>query len=177
MGQLVRAAPFGGINDYIDCGNDSSLNITDEITVSAWAKFNVKNNYNTLVSKWKTSLDRTWNLRLDGSIDQKISLTIKSGGVNFVATGNIAPINQYIHFIGTYDGEIIRIYENGNETGNNPSPSGLMDSDGTAKIIIAGKELGDYFNGDIDDIRIYNRALSTDEISLLYNSYRSGVRI
>ena len=37
-GKFGEALEFNGVSDYVDCGNDASLNITDEITVAAWIK-------------------------------------------------------------------------------------------------------------------------------------------
>ena len=42
---------FDGVDDYIDCGKNSSLNITDKITISAWIKLNKKTDYQSIVRK------------------------------------------------------------------------------------------------------------------------------
>jgi hypothetical protein len=78
---------------------------------------------------------------------------------------------MWIHLAGTYDGMKWRLYRNGEEIGTNTSAVGaiLVDADWA----IGGKAPGDpsyperFFHGQIDEVRVYNRALGTSEIRLL----------
>jgi hypothetical protein len=76
-------------------------------------------------------------------------------------------MNIWYNVIGTYDGIYMRLYLDGvfyNITG----VSGLLGSN-YENLLIGSCYEGYYFNGKIDDIRIYNRALNETEIQQLYN--------
>ena len=175
MGQLLRAAPFNGIDDYVDCGNDSSLDITEAITVSAWVKPIAATAWDSMVAKH--SADEGFYLLFD-ILGQKVIFVVKVGGASKTAYSNAAiPIDSWTHLVGSYDNSRVRIYVNGIEQSDGTDISGNINT--TTNNLIIGRNYNstEYFNGGIADARVYNRALSTDEISLLYNSYRSGVRI
>src|SRR3990167_464828 len=84
------------------------------------------------------------------------------------ASGNtILNANQWYHVVGTYDGNNTRFYLNGVEDATPASGSGNM-TNNSANLEIGRRDDGYYFPGKIDDVRIYNRALSGDEIKRLY---------
>ncbi|HOI04987.1 MAG TPA: LamG domain-containing protein, partial [Candidatus Woesebacteria bacterium] len=77
-------------------------------------------------------------------------------------------LNRWYHFVGTYDGANIKIYKDGKLVGTTPATGNLAVSDVTAKIgTYQGTNYN--FNGQIDDVRIYNYALTQEQIKLLYN--------
>jgi hypothetical protein len=52
-GKVGEALEFDGVDDYVNCGNDSSLDFTSEITLEAWAKPVITNaNWPTVMAKW-----------------------------------------------------------------------------------------------------------------------------
>src|SRR5260221_12154036 len=72
-------------------------------------------------------------------------------------------IGAWTHLAITYDGAMIRLYVDGAETANSPVTSPLTSS--TAPLRIGGDAVyGQFFNGTIDEVRVYARALSADEI-------------
>ncbi len=89
--------------------------------------------------------------------------------LGYVSTAPISIIgNNWIFLAGTYDGQSMKIYTNGVLSGQ-AAFSGIIATNNEPLGI--GKNLdddSDYFNGSIDDVRIYNRALSQDEISRIY---------
>jgi len=87
--------------------------------------------------------------------------------------GGIAPLNQWVHLTGTYDGAVARLYVNGVEVYAVPH-TGTLRTETTNPLIIGGNvndasgNPSDLFAGRIDDVRLYGRALSTAEIQALY---------
>jgi hypothetical protein len=76
------------------------------------------------------------------------------------------PLNQWVHFVGTYDGTVFKSYQDGVfKATSSTIPSSAFNN--TANLIIGAGQYH-FGSGKIDDIRIYNRALSGSEVSQLY---------
>lgn len=73
---------------------------------------------------------------------------------------------QWTHIAGVFDGQTIKIYINGILT-QGPNISGEFK--GFEQDLILGNNNSDYWSGSIDELRIYNRALSEEEVTMLYN--------
>ncbi|HPK08503.1 MAG TPA: DUF2341 domain-containing protein [Candidatus Woesebacteria bacterium] len=159
---------FDGTDDYIDLGNGSGIrDFTDQITVSAWAKYNAYGgggqSYSVIAVKGSP-----WTFLLE-NYSRKIRFRVTVGGLDKNATDSqVHELNRWYHFVGTYDGANIKIYKDGKLVGTTPATGNLAVSDVTAKIgTYQGTNYN--FNGQIDDVRIYNYALTQEQIKLLYN--------
>jgi len=166
-GKFGKALGFDGVDDYVDCGNDESLNITDEITIVAWVKPVSFSTYNFIAKKYEayTILFYKSKLRFD----------IKDGGQwRWDTSNDYAPpggfqLGQWYFVAGTYDGSVIKLYLNGDYVAHTDYTG---DIDATAKNLYIGANTTTppthFFDGLIDEVRIYNRALSKNEIKMLY---------
>ena len=156
---------FDGSDDYIEAPNSSSLDITgDNITMSAWVYLNAQpsNNKDMVLNKENeyelavnTSGHITWAIRRNGNwswIDTGVS--ISTGAWNLIMV--------------TYDGEEVKTFKNGS-LGHTYSLSGELDStDKPFTVGWRGSKGESPWNGKLDDVRIYDRPLSTPEIKALY---------
>jgi hydrogenase maturation factor HypE len=91
-------------------------------------------------------------------------MTIALGGVDqsASATASLA-LNTWTHLAATYDGTTVRLFVNGVQAGTRAVSGSLAASTGALRI--GGNAVwGEYFSGRIDEVRIYNRALSAAEI-------------
>jgi hypothetical protein len=159
---------FDGTDDYIDLGNDSGIrDFADQITVSAWAKYNAYGGGGQSYSVIAVKGD-PWTFLLE-NYSSKIRFRVTVGGLDKNATDSqVHELNRWYHFVGTYDGANIKIYKDGKLVGTTPATGNLAVSDVTAKIgTYQGTNYN--FNGQIDDVRIYNYALTQEQIKLLYN--------
>jgi len=104
---------------------------------------------------------------------------VYSIGQGTTAYSDTAVSTQYVHICGVYDGSTTKIYVNGNQEGSD-SAAITIDIEDFPLLIgaSAGSSQGgysgsgeDYFKGAIDEVRIYNRALSSDEVLIIYNNY------
>jgi hypothetical protein len=163
---------FDGISDYVDLGSGSTLQVTGSMTVSAWinpAAFPYDDA--AIVSKRDAN---EVGYQLDTTIDTGprtigFKLTNISGGHMFRYGASVLPTNQWYHVAGVYDAaaQTLTVYLNGQvDNGVLVGPVTSSQEDSALHTNI-GKRAGNggfEFNGVIDEVRIYNRALSASEI-------------
>jgi len=180
VGQVGQALNFDGVNDYVDAGNQPSLRISGSFTVSAWANwkaFNVGGTDEGIISKSGGFVsDVAWRLR--GSEDctnEAINLQVSGNGSTLAhrCGATTLSLNTWYHVVGVYNAstQTIDVYlngvlDNGNLSGTVPASIYNSSSD----VIIGRYWLTDdcLFPGLIDEVRIYNYALSTSTIQQLY---------
>lgn len=169
-GKAGLAINFDGTDDYT---NLPSVNPTSAITVSAWIKSALSSGYSgvyQIVSKYSAYILGTGSA---GGKNMCFIIYTTTWQYNPCYTVN-DPQNWH-HFVGTYDSSTgdRKIYVDGVLQGTATSTGSIAND--TGPIHIAHREgvaVGtDHFNGSVDDVRIYNRALSADEVKRLYESY------
>ncbi|MGH1404827.1 MAG: LamG domain-containing protein [Alphaproteobacteria bacterium] len=173
-GAIGTALQFDGSNDNIDAGNDPSINgITGNITVSVWVKADTLGDNKSILSNSRDCCGTYNGFELDRRSTGAYRFTLWNGTSRSISTPVIAVTDRWQHIVGTYDGAQIRIYVDGTEE-NSVSYSGGIGSPASFNFKIG--ELGYLPNvwawdGAIDDVRIYNRALTSTDVDALYHSY------
>ena len=166
-GRINNALSLDGINEFVDAANPTSLQITGRLTVSAW--INTKTGDGVPVSKYNFSNNtRSWRLYVTPT--NILAFTVSSDGVaaQDLQSPTSISLNTWQYITATYDGARITLYINGTSVASTPYTAGLFNS--SAHVIVGDNANGgNPFNGQIDDVRIYNRALSATEVSALYN--------
>ncbi|QJE97570.1 PQQ-dependent sugar dehydrogenase [Luteolibacter luteus] len=142
-------------------GNHASLNLTDAITISAWAKALDWDGNRRIVQKGNT--DNQYRLLAEGG---KLVWHLANVG-RLEAT--LPETNQWFHIAATYEGTMMRLYVNGSEVLSQEAGGEIGTSNNALNIgtKTTNAPEGDHFHGDLDDVRIYARALAADEIALL----------
>jgi hypothetical protein len=160
-GDADQAYHFNG-NSYIGVADSDSLDIESALTLAAWIRPDREDGGWMVVQKNDLEHGGTlYNLDIQpGSVS--CSLRIAGGGTSSENATGTTPIavGEWQHIAATWDGETIRVYYNGQLDGERPFPQTLATGDGELWI---GRYYG-AFDGDIDEVRIYNRALSAAEI-------------
>jgi hypothetical protein len=99
----------------------------------------------------------------DDSSSNPPYVIIYIGGHRWVNGTAALPVNTWSHVAGTYDGTTLRLYVNGTQVTSKAVTGSIVSSTGPLRI--GGNSIwGEYFRGRIDEVRIYNRALSAPEI-------------
>ena len=172
-GKSGNAGSFDGSDDNIRIADASSLRPTN-ITVTAWVYArNTVDQY--IISKGKTSGD-SYNFAINvfgGS--GKVSWNSYNGSWVSIISSSTIPTNQWVHLAGTYDSSAqqMKFYINGVQEGS-PASLSSIDYTGTTSLRIGSRSLWNdtatnYFNGFIDDVRIYNYARTPAQIAWDYN--------
>ncbi|KXK09361.1 MAG: hypothetical protein UZ20_WS6002000576 [candidate division WS6 bacterium OLB21] len=170
LGQFANARRFNGTSSYIEIGNSANLNPTTEITIETWIKWNINPasgaQWAQIINK---NVDNQYQIQHNYN-NSTFEFAIRTNVNRRYVLGTTVPQQGiWYHVVGTYNGSSMRIYVNGNLE-NTISLTGTIQSS-TTPLRIGSRTSGDrFFNGDIDEVAIYNRALTGTEISSRYNS-------
>ena len=159
---------FNGIDDAISVGD-----LTDgwnQLTVSAWFNSNVEGDQNAIVSEYQTAGDRNFQITIRDTDEIAYIICSSDNTCSIITTVN-SPIstNTWYHASLTYDGTTAIAYLNGEVVGTDTVASGALDTT-SQPFQIGRRGTVQYFDGSIDEVRVYNRALTQAEITALYNS-------
>ena len=159
-GYIGNAAEFNGSSSYIDTGISS---LGPNFSVSLWIN-EVSLDSGGYFGNWNatSSDDMFWRTNTDGSI--RISF---DGGPtqSFGSAGDIT-VNNWHHIVVTFNNGTINVYADGNSKGSTTTPNTVFNSG--ANFYIGDDNSGTFFNGKIDQVRIFNKALSSSEVTTLY---------
>ncbi len=173
-GKLAQALSFNGTSQYVSVPYSASL-APPVVSVSAWAYYNsVPGNSDIVVRPYRasgwTSPYVSYNIHGSGG-GGWVLWNVAVGGTLHQVPGPVISIHKWYHFVGTYDGTTLRFYVNGALYGTTPA-SGVIDYTGgnePTDIGGGGNANNQDFPGIIDDVRIYDRALSASDVKQLYN--------
>jgi len=164
---------FDGVDDYVNAGNDASLNITNAITVNVWVKFTQAQGDKYFASKidYGNNLNGDWGIKTDVATGTKASVGFNDGGWKIINGATVINDGKYHHVVGVISNGQIILYVDSNVEANGSIGNQITNSHNT---VIGGTDtsLSPSFNGSIDEVRIYNRALSAQEINLLFQRQR-----
>lgn len=181
-GNLNGAYQFDGTNDWINIGSTSDLEITGDITVSAWVKTpsswpSVYKDYQIYTRNTEyVSTIYGVNLYLNDPhlSSRRFGFILKTGsnswGNDFVTSSTSLQLNTWYFVVGVREGNLVKIYVNGNLEGTDVGSSSPINYGATPNASIGQKDnlSASWFKGVIDDVRIYKRALSASDIQTLY---------
>jgi YD repeat-containing protein len=176
-GLINNAINLNGSTQYATAADSSSLDPVNAFTACAWAYPTSVSNTMTIISKnysatrWETAGAYTsFLMRMDTGPDQ-VQVDVTTGGsTEHTLLYNYTPsANTWYYFCETYDGSTLKLYVNGSEV-DSGSVTGSIGYDGGAFVVGSDNSGSDYFQGKIDETGLWSRALSSSEISNLYNS-------
>jgi fibronectin type 3 domain-containing protein len=161
-GRFGRALSFDGLNDLVTVPDSNVLDLTPGMTVEAWVK-------PASIAGWRTVLlkERPGSLvyALYGSVDNgRPSTELFTGAMRETRGTSALPVGVWSHLAASYDGTTLRLYVNGTQVSSVAQSGALTNSAGALRIggnTVWGDE---YFSGLIDEVRVYERALSAAEI-------------
>ena len=163
-GKTGAALSFDGVNDRVNVNDSASVDLTGGMTLQAWV-------YPTALSGWRTVLlkERSGGLAYALYAHEDIptpAAYVRVGSVDVRVAGiSPLPLNTWTHLAATYDGAILRLYVNGQQVDSQARTGAIQVSTGLLRL--GGNAVwGEWFAGRIDDVRIYNRPLTANEIQV-----------
>jgi hypothetical protein len=167
---------FNGYS-YIKMSNSNSLNLSSGMTLSVWVKMDNATSNGFIISKWVgldgSSTMKSYGMRIDGT-HPRMFLTNTTGATYYSKTFTDLNLTEgtWYYLTATWDGTTMKMYLDGTPSGQTNTMTGTLPQTEIPTVIgtsfnVDGS-LMNSFDGSIDDVRIYNRALSEEEIGNLY---------
>ena len=179
------ALDFDGNDDTVDIPHSSDYKPTTAITVASWYKPTDHSNWGKIIcvpyasSGWSTPyFSYALSSTASTSGTPSFGIALDTGGNSGSATyrnidaGIIMNLNRWYHIVGTFDGTYLRIYVDGVQT-NSVAYTGIIDYPFNANTQIGGRgeySTGEYTEGHIASVSVYNTAKSAPEILALFNA-------
>jgi fibronectin type 3 domain-containing protein len=159
-GKFGKALQFNGTNAVVTIPDSASLHLTTAMTLEAWV------NPSSVVGAWKDVVYKgNDNYFLESSTSSTLpaaGATIGGNNLNAFASTSL-PTNMWTHLAETYDGATLRLYINGSQASSVTASGAIATS--TNPLQIGGDSIfGQFFAGLIDEVRIYNVALTPTQI-------------
>jgi hypothetical protein len=174
-GLASSAFSFDGNADFINCGNNSSVNISGSITISSWILANNFDNDHGIVSKMNTSGVCAYNLVTSSAFSISPLNKLRWDNSCDFLFSNAITSNNWIHVVVTFDNTNSekKIYINGLLSASNFTAQSSINLN-SDNLFIGAHQPSNVANwswdGKLDDIGIWNRVLTTCEIQDLYNA-------
>lgn len=172
---------FDGVDEYVQLGTDSSLDITSSLSVFFWVKGAANQLSKSPLSKWSGAGNlRTWLFLTPDPASGKMRVYVDEdgGGVRKVYETSMDVMDDTWHHIGfTYTGDTLTVYVDGAEdtSVNKIEDDTMTNLFSSAHETVMGRFSGGsgptgYFTGNLDEVSIWNKELTSSEVSELYNS-------
>ncbi len=169
-GKIGQAFKFDGVNYRVNIGSPASLSLTGDLTISAWINTKTVAAGNAvIIGNGNGAGNAQWDLEMNRTAG-KVGYVHAGGSAAMIVTCNTTlKINAWYHVVvvrtGSSSAWTINCYLNGASDGASTGTGTLVSNQ---TITIGTFQGAAFFNGLIDDVRVYNRALSPREVQMLY---------
>jgi len=174
-GEVGQAFSFNGVDGEISVADNANLDVS-QITIEAW--LNPSNLVEGSPILQKGSSDsggyafQTTNSPTGPANGLQFVIWIGGAQYTLQTPANVLALNTWQHVAATFDGSTMTIYVNGVQQASS-SVSGSIDTDTTDPLVM-GLNNGSDWNGSIDEVSLYNRALTSTEIQSIFNAGGAG---
>jgi hypothetical protein len=154
--------PFNGETTYAEAANGEAFDL-DQFTVSAWARFKQTRGSQVLVNRGNPGSLFTLYL-----YEGRVRMLVEHASPRYTHANVDAPeAGTWVHYLGVYDGKTIELYVDGRRAASQEAPGRMPKSD---RPLIVGAAVPGLrvLDGEIDDVRVWNRALDADEAAAVF---------
>jgi len=160
-GKYGSALSFNGTNAWVTIADAPALQLTTGMTLEAWVNPTASTGWRSVIMKEQPG-GLAYAMYAENNSTRPAGYIHTSSDQAVNGSGALT-LNTWSHVAITYDGATLRIFVNGTQTGSTALPGSI--ATGTNPLRIGGDSVwGEYFKGLIDEVRIYNRALTSGEI-------------
>ena len=153
-------------SSWSEVHDNASLDITTGLTLEAWVYWDGTASDDGIIGRWGGG--NTYLLQAYDA--NNIRFYIHYGAASFVETGTSLAANNWIHVVGTYDNTNQKIYINGSESASISRTGNISVSAFDIQIGRYGGAVSTQYDNSIAQPRIYNRALTAEEVQRNYNA-------
>ena len=165
-GKFGPALEFDGETDYVAVADDDALDLAENITLMAWFSPN-----DVLTSRRLMVKNDSIFVIFDFGNTNSIDFLVKPENTFAESKTTNWTVGEWYHFAGTFDGKTMKVYVNGMLEGEAANNVPIAPSD--LELWIGGDDYGrpsDFFPGKIDEVRLYEKALSEAQIQKAMNT-------
>jgi len=164
-GGKVKTASFDGSDDYINLGASAPLAIPRNITISTWVKFSGVSSDARIIYRRSGNYGVTlWSPKDTG----RLSFYLYSSAAYRADSTRDYNDDQWHHVVGTYDGSLASLYVDGILESETAASGDISYPTANSAIGRNANENNRYWDGLIDEVKIWARALSAAEVETLY---------
>ncbi len=168
-GKVGQAYSFDGLDDIVTVADPDLIEDISSMTVSAWVKSSTISNAGSTKGIVTQSIGANDPFALVFFSDNKFAFQVNTGStVRADADAVLADLNWH-HYVGVYDGSKAILYIDGVAQADQPAQTGNIIPSANP-ITFGAYDSGTFFQGDIDEVRIYPRALPASEVGQLYRN-------
>lgn len=162
-GRYGKALYFNGVNSWVTVPSSPSLDLSSGMTLEAWVRpTDTQQGWTDIIMKEKPE-GLVYYLTANSDANLPAGGALIGGTERAIKGTSALPLNVWSYIATTYDGATQKFYLNGMLIANRAQTGTIQSSTGALRI--GGDSIwGEYFKGMIDDVRIYNRALSHSEV-------------
>jgi glucose/arabinose dehydrogenase len=161
-GKFGGALSFDGINDWVTVADANSIDLTTALTLEAWVKPKVVGTFDSVMVKEKAG-DAVYDLYATSSTKRPV---VELGGLGVYQPSGTLAASAWTHIAATYDGSVARLFVNGTQVAARTGVPTVPVSTGALRIGGNNVWAGEWFDGLLDEIRVYRRALTQADIAL-----------
>ncbi len=167
-GRFGRALSFDGVNDLIRVPYTSSLDLNNGMTLEAWVQPKTSRIHAPVITK-RTTNYYSYRLEAGGEVKGVPEGYLSDAPWSWEDVEDTKPLpnGSWSHITMTYDGATMRLYVNGALVATHASPKPHVDG---GELTIGGNDFENFYEGLIDEVRIYNRVLNATEIGTDMNT-------
>ncbi|HZH33793.1 MAG TPA: LamG-like jellyroll fold domain-containing protein [Pyrinomonadaceae bacterium] len=183
-GKVGQAFSFDGIDDVVSITDNPTLNPSGSLTIEAWVNPNASSTgSNAMISKWNDlggNTNTAYALTLENPNTLRFAVAGSNGGFADIQSSVPVPLNTWTHVAGIFNAQAqtLCVFVNGVKTCLLGTTNFNSLRVSTAPLLIGAGDFGGgarrFFNGQIDEASIYNRALSDTEIQAIFNADSAG---
>ncbi len=167
-GNPTGALLFDGTDDFVNCGNDAILDVTGAVTISAWVKVSgTPTDYSTVVARELDIWNQGYYTLMVHSNNAVMSWMGNGGSIgNVSGIAGAVDAGTWHHIAATADANYLTLYLDGAVNGTPLSMGGVGPTTSFTANMIIGRSIPfvRHFAGAIDDVAVWNTALSAEEI-------------
>jgi hypothetical protein len=167
---------FDGTNDYVDCGAIQPFDLSARnVTWEAVVKFNDSSGVEAVVTRWDNTTGMVWWVGRYPTTKMHVAFIINGGYYDYYSDGDIGTTAGYHHIVATLNGTLLSYYINGVLDSTDTVAAGTWTADPDPSLLIGAQNQGAAanLNGEIPITKIYNRALTAQEVKQNYQQYKT----
>lgn len=179
-GKIQKGVEFNGSKgNYVSVADSTSLDITGAVTIAAWVYIDTQppgssNGAFPRILQKDTTANHAYGLWIDstGGNTTKPTIRVRISSTNYdLRSDNNLSLQTWHHVVGVREGAALRLYVNGTLDKENTSAAttGSLDNTGQLQMSESTGNSDGCLDGILDDVRVYNRALSASDVTELFN--------